>query len=817
MPEATNLKGKVPATSSPTQTPPFTPTNENPLHGMAWGQAEEFARLFVEAVRIAAASEPKEEASTSEPSKPPTSKSKDIPMGSIPDFKRVDPFAAGIRQRQSLRREKQWKRRALTSLISTPLSSELKLVSGYPNSIIITDMPSLKQRVTVRVNSEFIRKALRHVMGAANAIGLQEDKPIVCFALVAQAVTNQAQIDQKLLYNFLPDLKRYKARAAGAPEDKLKHISLFVNFITRTYQSVTEQLLPQLKAGQIAWDLLWAVMKPGCILYATCFGTEKPRCVVLNAVEQKEKHTGVEYYELSCSYIDCDRKSLGKSGIHLIIEKFSGLQAIHALPVFPLEYHPQHTRLRQNLIECRKKFCQLVGTHIQHCHGMAFSMHKGEPMQVKVNSRIGIDAAFFYEMNPNYYRPRVEASSSMRSDTDGNIWFNLDKLENKQRMKEKEKFKTTTDLVPDEFAVDDIHNIKWSPSLFKSLTIPDDKKHTLMTLTKTRLRIVPFLSFDDFVKGKGQGLNVLLFGPPGVGKTLTAEAMSEHFKQPLHPIPAAQLIMNPDKVEDNLTCIFQIAKWFNTLLLLNEADVFLEHQASINALKDANVTIFLRKLEYFQGIFFLTTNRETEFDEAILSRIHLKIKYEKLSQHQRKDIRASFTTRARTHQGPAVMSDHDLDRLAILNLNEREHLLRTTDHKPLWPLKSLHHPDFQLFSGVPLTFMPVHQCQVGHADQCRRMVGSEFLKTNDDIEVVDMTIKPDTPPRRPKKWPRTMRQQSSPVKHRYASRGRAQADQDTRCWQYRGLITRGPKGLKTTLKRGRYGGIKAGSTCTGAY
>ncbi|KAL2361270.1 hypothetical protein RJZ56_005846 [Blastomyces dermatitidis] len=765
MPEATNLKGKVPATSSPTQTPPFTPTNENPLHGMAWGQAEEFARLFVEAVRIAAASEPKEEASTSEPSKPPTSKSKDIPMGSIPDFKRVDPFAAGIRQRQSLRREKQWKRRALTSLIN---------------------MPSLKQRVTVRVNSEFIRKALRHVMGAANAIGLQEDKPIVCFALVAQAVTNQAQIDQKLLYNFLPDLKRYKARAAGAPEDKLKHISLFVNFITRTYQSVTEQLLPQLKAGQIAWDLLWAVMKPGCILYATCFGTEKPRCVVLNAVEQKEKHTGVEYYELSCSYIDCDRKSLGKSGIHLIIEKFSGLQAIHALPVFPLEYHPQHTRLRQNLIECRKKFCQLVGTHIQHCHGMAFSMHKGEPMQVKVNSRIGIDAAFFYEMNPNYYRPRVEASSSMRSDTDGNIWFNLDKLENKQRMKEKEKFKSTDTNNPSmtdddyliccpsvpgfsfknnafyEFAVDDIHNIKWSPSLFKSLTIPDDKKHTLMTLTKTRLRIVPFLSFDDFVKGKGQGLNVLLFGPPGVGKTLTAEAMSEHFKQPLHPIPAAQLIMNPDKVEDNLTCIFQIAKWFNTLLLLNEADVFLEHQASINALKDANVTIFLRKLEYFQGIFFLTTNRETEFDEAILSRIHLKIKYEKLSQHQRKDIRASFTTRARTHQGPAVMSDHDLDRLAILNLNERE-------------------------------------------------------KTNDDIEVVDMTIKPDTPPRRPKKWPRTMRQQSSPVKHRYASRGRAQADQDTRCWQYRGLITRGPKGLKTTLKRGRYGGIKAGSTCTGAY
>lgn len=36
-----------------------------------------------------------------------------------------------------------------------------------------------------------------------------------------------------------------------------------------------------------------------------------------------------------------------------------------------------------------------------------------------------------------------------------------------------------------------------------------------------------YLRFDDFVQGKGQGLVINLFGNPGVGKTLTAEAMSE--------------------------------------------------------------------------------------------------------------------------------------------------------------------------------------------------------------------------------------------------------------------------------------------------
>ncbi|KAI1973217.1 hypothetical protein LOZ53_001075 [Ophidiomyces ophidiicola] len=271
-------------------------------------------------------------------------------------------------------------------------------------------------------------------------------------------------------------------------------------------------------------------------------------------------------------------------------------------------------------------------------------MHKGEPVQVKVNGRIGIDVAFFYEMNPNYYPPRVETSSPM-SFSDNAFY---------------------------EVVVDDTRNIEWSPSLFKSLTSSDDQKLLLMALMRTQLGIVPSLPFDDFVTGKGKGLNVLLLGPLGVGKTLTAEAMSEHFQRPLHSISAAQLAVEPDRLEDNLTHIFQIAKRFDTLLLLDKADVFLERRASINASKDATVTIFLRKLEYFQGIFFLTTNRDAELDEAILSRIHLKLKYEALNQRQRKDMWARFATRARTHQGPVMVSDTDLDRLAILDLNGRE-------------------------------------------------------------------------------------------------------------------------------------------------
>jgi hypothetical protein len=50
------------------------------------------------------------------------------------------------------------------------------------------------------------------------------------------------------------------------------------------------------------------------------------------------------------------------------------------------------------------------------------------------------------------------------------------------------------------------------------------------------------------------------------------------------------------------------------------------------------VTVFLRALDYFQGILFLTTNRVGSFDEAFMSRIHVQIGYDPLDDHARNAI-----------------------------------------------------------------------------------------------------------------------------------------------------------------------------------
>lgn len=53
-------------------------------------------------------------------------------------------------------------------------------------------------------------------------------------------------------------------------------------------------------------------------------------------------------------------------------------------------------------------------------------------------------------------------------------------------------------------------------------------------------------------------------------------------------------------------------------------------------------TVFLRRLEYFRGILFLTTNRPAQIDEAFTSRIQAIIGYPRLTDDKRNKIWATF-------------------------------------------------------------------------------------------------------------------------------------------------------------------------------
>lgn len=123
--------------------------------------------------------------------------------------------------------------------------------------------------------------------------------------------------------------------------------------------------------------------------------------------------------------------------------------------------------------------------------------------------------------------------------------------------------------------------------------------------------------------------------------------------------------------------IFATAKHWNALLLLDEADVFLETQTEKNHFLNGIVAVFLRMLEWFEEVMFLTTNQASNFDPAILSRIYIIVEYPGLKQDQRIGIWKSSLDRARTAQGLSGLSHEEVAELAKLEFNGRQLCLRT--------------------------------------------------------------------------------------------------------------------------------------------
>ena len=182
--------------------------------------------------------------------------------------------------------------------------------------------------------------------------------------------------------------------------------------------------------------------------------------------------------------------------------------------------------------------------------------------------------------------------------------------------------------------VDGLRPVKRYDGGLKDLQLPMGHKRTISSLVSShfinRNAHLDDLeaSYDaDLVRGKGKGLVILLHGAPGVGKTSTAETVADAFGKMLLPITCGDLGLTAAHVEQELSDKFHLAEIWDCVLLLDEADVFLARRTNTDIKRNSLVSVFLRILEHFTGVLFLTTNRVGAFDEAFKSRIHIKLYY----------------------------------------------------------------------------------------------------------------------------------------------------------------------------------------------
>ncbi|KAI1321371.1 hypothetical protein F5Y16DRAFT_69591 [Xylariaceae sp. FL0255] len=220
--------------------------------------------------------------------------------------------------------------------------------------------------------------------------------------------------------------------------------------------------------------------------------------------------------------------------------------------------------------------------------------------------------------------------------------------------------------------VDDFHPICWNKKAFDRLVLDTKTKEMIYALVDIQTRSE---RMDDIIAGKGNGLIVLLHGSPGTGKTLTAESVAEIAEKPLYRVTCGDIGTTAQDVEKYLQSVMYLGKLWDCVLLLDEADVFLEERTMADLGRNSLVSVFLRLLEYYDGILILTSNRVGTFDEAFKSRIQVAIHYDNLTKKSRKQIwRNFFDMLEDSNEEDANMPELErrLDELASEEMNGRQ-------------------------------------------------------------------------------------------------------------------------------------------------
>jgi hypothetical protein len=361
---------------------------------------------------------------------------------------------------------------------------------------------------------------------------------------------------------------------------------------------------------------------------------------------------------------------------------------------------PKSSEVQAAVVARGHLFEKYAGYHFKAYDGVAIDPGPWGPVKYTVNSRIIIDTYAYNRFNPNrkvnLRTIRSKANEPMDfNDSDGGL-FDEDSEDYDVAMEETgsvEKNKIDTKLSDEQrllcmhtvrgyslrdkkwltFYLKSIREIEWNESAFASLVAPPEQKELILAFAQTQAKSKA--AFDDVIAGKGRGIIMLLSGPPGVGKTLTAESVAEAMKVPLYTMSAGDLGADPSGVEKALSNILEMATKWDAVLLLDEADVFLEARSTHDLERNKLVSIFLRLLEYYEGILFLTTNRVDNIDAAFESRIHLSLDYPELDFESRKTVWSNFLRRE-----TSKISDKDIDQLAKFQLNGRQckNILKTS-------------------------------------------------------------------------------------------------------------------------------------------
>lgn len=285
--------------------------------------------------------------------------------------------------------------------------------------------------------------------------------------------------------------------------------------------------------------------------------------------------------------------------------------------------------LKAELAEKGKHYVKMTKEPLYcECHGESYTQGWMGDDRHRVDSRVMIDPASFKLLNP-----RVDNSWY-----EGSI-FSTDNIIGQEVPKESLWMCSPVvygfsfgNKIWCKMYAKDITEIQFSENAFEELIIPEKNKDLFIASLQYDM---PSL---DSISDKGAGKIFLLYGAPGVGKTMTAESVAEFLRKPLYYVSVGELGVRPEELEKALDNVMRVANSWDAIILLDEVDVFAVKRDGASIERNAMTAIFLRMLERYSGVMFMTTNLLDNLDDAFISRSTAVIKYNDLTANDREKI-----------------------------------------------------------------------------------------------------------------------------------------------------------------------------------
>ncbi|KAI9851898.1 MAG: hypothetical protein M1824_002448 [Vezdaea acicularis] len=543
---------------------------------------------------------------------------------------------------------------------------------AHKSALVLTRFYDKKKELEyteLEIRSPYVKTALKEIVPEYRELNLRTEKIIL-------------RDHPKCLFHYRKELQTYGSTLQDP--DAVKHLVFALKYMYKVLQSEIYSYYNLVETASISPSIdflnLWMVFRPGEYVYTKTDKTER----VLKFQKMTRCKCPIPWcwdskWTIIAEYINYDGTDFGCARECFSILPYNGYKALKDLNVIPLQYYPNRGSIVESMIARGKIFIGLHGTHHRMYEGIAEALAPdritsiyGEEDEFALQStlikgRVMIDAKTFALVKPSHCPYLLSTGRIIRTKTEDHLRLQDDDYLICHHLM---SGFSLADKKWCFFQVDLIKDVEYDPKAFEALMLEEEQKQMILSLVKVHTD--ERLLFDDVIKGKGRGMIFLLHGVPGVGKTLTAESVADFCQRPLYVVSSGDLGASPSSVEQGLGDAIHLATTWNAIILIDEADVFLEQRTANNLERNGLVSVFLRILEYYEGIIFLTTNRIGSFDAAFKSRIHLAVKYPALSYSSRKNLWNTFIFKASPESSLGWVNTDSLGKLANENLNGRQ-------------------------------------------------------------------------------------------------------------------------------------------------